>query len=378
MSKYIRFLISVAVGIGILLALTFIVSLRVQASDEMEENEPPEYYTHGNSYASLMIDDGTGERGAPVAPQAEYSTGAVFTVTPQVSTVGAGQVFTVLLQIDNVTMTVKAWQVALKYDPSVVTMINFTPGNFFAGSCTLQAPSSQWQPTEGEMQFGVLCMSGDSGGKTGGTLATLNMSAQFGAAGQSSGLNFDIDDVVITKLSVGNYDYYKPLATNLYNGMVNVLDSGWARLLVGEIAVNSFQTVDGVTLTVKFDNEETQVVVDASGTFTVTTDDIGIPFPQTYTVCVKELRTLAECYADPVAVPAAAPVVFDNLYVGDTNGDNTINMIDFSVWAGIFNGGFPIYDKRGDFNNDATINMIDFSIWAGAFNGGNPPPGDAW
>jgi hypothetical protein len=96
-------------------------------------------------------------------------------------------------------------------------------------------------------------------------------------------------------------------------------------------------------------------------------------------VCVKELRTLAECYADPVTVPAVdPPVIFDDLYVGDTNGDNNINMIDFSVWAGIFNGGIPMYDTRGDFNNDAVINMIDFSIWAGAFNGGNPPPGDPW
>jgi len=366
MSKYIRFLISAAVGTGLVLAFAFIVSFRVQASNEMEENEPPGYHTHGNSYAPLVIDDGTEMREGPVAPQVEYSTGAVFTVTPQVSTVGAGQTFTVLLQIDNVTMTVRAWQVALSYDPSVVTMINFTPGNFFAGSCTLQAPSSQWQPTEGEMQFGVLCMNGDSGGKTGGTLATLNMSAQFAAAGQSSDLSFDIDDVVITKLSVGGGDYYKPLPSNLYNGTVNVLDSGWTRLLVGHVAAGDFQTVDGITLTVRFDGEETQAVVDTTGTFTVTTDDITLSFPDVYTVCVKEMRTLAMCVSD-VAIPTTnPPVSFGNIVSGDADNDNSVAFNDLLMLGAYWNT--IRHDTNFDNSNDGLVAFNDLLILGANWN----------
>ena len=161
---------------------------------------------------------------------------------------------------------------------------------------------------------------------------------------------------------------------------VNVGAVGPTPIFVGQIAVPAFQTLNNVSVTVRFDGATNEVMsaVDASGVFTVYDDELALAGGD-YTVCVKELRTLAECYATPVTIPSIdPPVVFDDLYVGDTNGDNAINMIDFSVWAGIFNGGAPTYDKRGDFNNDAVINMIDFSVWAGAFNGGAPPPGDAW
>jgi hypothetical protein len=163
-----------------------------------------------------------------------------------------------------------------------------------------------------------------------------------------------------------------------------------ANLLVGQVGLGRFGSFDNVTLTVKFVGVGDVVVdVDANGVFTVAADAIDVA-PGAYDVGVKDLRTMAICQSG-VDLPAVDPPVeflFDGfpvfwpdggLYQGDLNGDDTINMLDFSTWAGIFNGGTPKADKRGDLNNDGTVNMLDFSVFAGQFAGGQTPVGgDCW
>lgn len=147
-------------------------------------------------------------------------------------------------------------------------------------------------------------------------------------------------------------------------------------LLVGQVGAGNFGVnVGGVTLTVRFDGPTNEAVVDvdASGLFTVTTDDIILAH-DTYTVCVKEMRSLAMCQ-EGVAIPTIDPaVVFGDLVSGDGTNDNVINTTDFSTWITSFTGS---YARKADYNGDGVVNTTDFSVWITNFTGGNTV-GDPW
>jgi len=153
------------------------------------------------------------------------------------------------------------------------------------------------------------------------------------------------------------------------------LKTGSEVLLVGQVGAGNFVNFDGVSLTVRFNGaaNETMVPVDASGVFTVTTDDITLAH-DTYTVCVKEMRALAMCQEN-VDIPTTAPVDFGAIVGGDGDDDNIIDTTDFSVWVTVYTGGG--YEKRANYNNDGEVDTTDFSAWVTNYTGGNTQ-GDPW
>ncbi|MCL0037058.1 hypothetical protein M1N15_00295 [Dehalococcoidia bacterium] len=96
--------------------------------------------------------------------------------------------------------------------------------------------------------------------------------------------------------------------------------------------------------------------------------------PGTYDVTVAGETTLINVRRN---VEIAAPdlvVDMGTLLEGNANGDQVINMIDFSILAGSFgrHEGDVDFTKGADFDRNGAINMIDFSLLAGNFGETSP------
>ncbi len=106
------------------------------------------------------------------------------------------------------------------------------------------------------------------------------------------------------------------------------------------------------------------VTTDQNGVFTVT----GIP-AGTYQVRVKNAHTLASSF--PVTLVAGAnTVALGTLREGDADGNNLVNITDFSLLATSFGKtqGTTGFNANADFNEDDIVNVSDFSLLAQNFN----------
>jgi hypothetical protein len=97
--------------------------------------------------------------------------------------------------------------------------------------------------------------------------------------------------------------------------------------------------------------------LDASGYFTLT------GMNGEYQIGVRGHNTLRNTLQIAVEGELTA-ANFGALRGGDSNGDNAVTLVDFSILAATFarctgNAG---YDSRADFNGDACITLLDFSI----------------
>jgi hypothetical protein len=101
-----------------------------------------------------------------------------------------------------------------------------------------------------------------------------------------------------------------------------------------------------------------QLQTDAQGRFMLT-----LPAPNSYTIGVKGLNTLRKVRHN-VAVAAGTVVVdFGALLVGDCNGDNVIDVVDFSVLRSLFASNHP----QADFNGDGIVDILDYSLFRANF-----------
>jgi hypothetical protein len=105
----------------------------------------------------------------------------------------------------------------------------------------------------------------------------------------------------------------------------------------------------------------------------VTTDEYGhfefeLAAPGAYRLWVKGSHTLAA--AQNITVVAGANTVsMGALKEGDTDGNNVVNLTDFSLLAAAFGKqtGQTGFDARADFNGDSVVNLTDFSLLATSF-----------
>jgi hypothetical protein len=106
---------------------------------------------------------------------------------------------------------------------------------------------------------------------------------------------------------------------------------------------------------------------------TRTTDEngnfsLGALAPGDYVTCVKRPATLQNCVEATLASGSNA-VNLGTLREGDTDDDNCVLLIDFSLLANTFgkcsaDAGF---DARADFNEDGCVLLLDFSLLASNF-----------
>jgi len=110
----------------------------------------------------------------------------------------------------------------------------------------------------------------------------------------------------------------------------------------------------------------TAVATDEQGRFTLT--DLT---PGTYTVCVRNPHSLTDL-ANGVQIMAGgtAQMAALSLLEGDANGDDWINILDFSLLASAFSkrSGQSGFNPLADFNDDGVVDILDFSLLAMNFN----------
>ena len=112
--------------------------------------------------------------------------------------------------------------------------------------------------------------------------------------------------------------------------------------------------------------------VDETGHFSTPFFEAG-----TYDIYVKVDGYLTRLYANTVLAEGLNFQTVDGIIPGDINGDDFVNLLDFSVLTASFGAmvGEENYNSISDFNCDGTINIIDVSILASSFGlvGAIPP-----
>ena len=104
---------------------------------------------------------------------------------------------------------------------------------------------------------------------------------------------------------------------------------------------------------------QTSATLDASGYFTLTNLMIG-----SYQVGVRGHNTLRASHPMTISYGQPAMADFGMLRGGDSNGDNAVTLVDFSILRSGFGrcAGDVGFGAGADFNGDGCITLVDFSI----------------
>ena len=148
------------------------------------------------------------------------------------------------------------------------------------------------------------------------------------------------------------------------------------------VTISGVVTLEGVSdpaFTVITTNPVTFVLTPAGGAATTVTQPLGpggsfsigsLPAAN-YTVTIegdKWLRAKTNVNASAGDVTNVAVT----LLAGDSNGDNSIDPTDFSVFVSAYNSDISIigssYDPLADFNNDGLVDANDFSLFVSNYN----------
>jgi len=94
----------------------------------------------------------------------------------------------------------------------------------------------------------------------------------------------------------------------------------------------------------------------------------------TYDIKIKEGRALSALRTSVVLDTGTTTVNFGEQRVGDANGDDVVNILDFALLKASFgkSTGQPGYDPRADFNGDGTVNATDFVLMKSNFGRWGP------
>ncbi len=108
------------------------------------------------------------------------------------------------------------------------------------------------------------------------------------------------------------------------------------------------------------------LTVDVSGVgqFHVSPDPYGrfmitLPAPRTVDIRVKGSNTLGNAKAGILISSGTLNVDFGLLRTGDANGDNAVDVVDFSILRSQFGSANP----QSDFSGDGAVDVIDFSLF---------------
>ena len=105
-----------------------------------------------------------------------------------------------------------------------------------------------------------------------------------------------------------------------------------------------------------------------TGVFTIT----GLS-PGTYDIGIKNWTCLSELVTG-VTLNSTTVVDFGTTREGDSNGNDAVTGMDFSLLAGVFNTA-PAGNPNCDFNRDNAVTGMDFSLLNGNFNKVGPLQG---
>jgi hypothetical protein len=117
----------------------------------------------------------------------------------------------------------------------------------------------------------------------------------------------------------------------------------------------------------------TGLTTDPSGFFTTSVS--GLP-NGTYNWRAKGTIWLANAGTLVLTAGTTTHVEMGLLRAGDSNGDNIVSAVDFSMLRASFGRsvGEPNYDARADWSGDQVVSAVDFSLLRANFGMGGAPP----
>lgn len=159
----------------------------------------------------------------------------------------------------------------------------------------------------------------------------------------------------------------------IINGLVDMGADEYANSLISGKVILQGRTNHSSQITFELRNPGSsipintyQVTTAADGSYTLTSTE-----PGTYDLTAKGSNFLRQKVTDVTVIGGqnTSDINF-NLLGGDADGNNQVNMFDFSILSGAFNSkvGDANWDERADFDGNGQVNMFDFSILSGNLN----------
>jgi len=311
----------------------------------------------GNLY-TLTLAEATAPATGPV----------ILAITPVTTTIGVGRTFTASVFVEAFTQTVDGAAAYLNFDPAYLQVVTMTAEATFP--YILQ---NEFDNTTGEINFaaGNLTPPHPSGTFA---LVTITFTAVAETTGTPLTFNSTIprqSDATLGGASVLNHTEGGMVAVAIANAIL----SGSVTLQGRPPAPDPRWITDlRVNLTVANNPSPSYV-------FTPTTDNTGhftisgiVPGP--YDIQVKNSHTLQNMVT--VTLTSGVNLIdFGTLREGDTNDDNFVSLLDFSILVTTFGKcqGTTGYDDRADFDEDQCVTLLDFSHLATNFGqGGQAAP----
>lgn len=109
---------------------------------------------------------------------------------------------------------------------------------------------------------------------------------------------------------------------------------------------------------------EYATTISQSGTFIISDTPVGL-----FDIYIKIEGYLQNAYFDFEMLDGTNNILMDDPIPGDLNGDNGVNILDFSVLNAAFGSvsGGASYNYLADMNCDGGVNIVDVSILNGSF-----------
>ncbi len=263
----------------------------------------------------------------------------------------------VLVQLNN--QPVDGAEMHLNFDPTVLEVVAVTPGNTLD---LILSPQPYFDNILGQVNYAAGSLTNHPTATF--TLATIEFRSK--AAAVSTPLGFQLDaprKSVITYLG-------QSIPFSAMNGNISIANSPSLQVSVGLqgrptapdvrwITPLEINLYSGSTLAYHFTGN-----TDAQGVFLAS--DIA---PGQYRVVIKGGHTLSKVLDNFTITDGLNQINAGILLEGDANGDDQVNLLDFSVLAATFgkcSSGVD-FDARADFNQDGCIAIDDFSLLAANF-----------
>ncbi len=293
-------------------------------------------------------------RGDPSGPDA-----TTVRVSPAQLTVRVNQSFAVQLVMEGAT-NVGAYQVALLFDPHLLTAADVVPGPFLVGGDrTVMGLGPAVEVQQGMIRLGGISYGAGDGASGSGVLATVNFVA--GAIPGTSPLTLDqlqvigVDGAVQDATVQGGSVTIEPFSTTTPTPTLTpTATPSSAGGIAGTVQMQGRGTHGGVTISV----DATPVATTApEGSFNVS----GVPAGQHTVSAAHQGYLTAESLNVSVTGSSTTSLPTVLLVGGDAVYDGVINIFDL-VMVGVHFGESPPGDARADINEDGRVNIFDLVL----------------
>ncbi len=270
------------------------------------------------------------------------------------SSVSAGDTFAVTITAENV-MDMAGDQATLHFDPTALTVMSVTEGDFLKGAgTTLGAGFERIDNTNGTVTFFYALTCPESGVNESGVLATIIFSSNASQAG-----SYELN-LARVKMADGTGG---AITLETANDTIELLN-GYLSITAPEA-----RTYASTAVELMFTIHETNTGLD----WLAYALDGGALVSVTGTTVIQGLtageHTLILYARDTAGNELESATVHFTIHPGDINGDTRVDVLDYQLlaWAFMAKSGDATWNEAADLNCDRVINIFDQQILAWHF-----------